>query len=704
MVAPSTLTAAGVPVSALTQEAGTFVITFPNAYHAAVDLGNNCSEEVSVAPADWLRFGALSTSRYRNFRRPCAFSQEEMITRAAELATAPKPAVQAVNAAPAADAVANGVGEAMDAEGAGAETPGATPDRPSARTCSYVSKELARVLEEERVMRCKLWTDGLVRSRQVMPGEGMDPEAGGTAECTICHLPLHLSAVECDCCPRRRTCLHHAANLCECPMRRRRLAWRYTLQQLERLQVETQAAVPPAVAAAIESEEVQLQAAVQGALEAAKAVQAAKPVVVAEVKEEEPATANGAETSAATEAPAVKAEEAAGALEELAGLITGLADDGPGPSAAPSGASTGTQLGKRKRDSEMAVSKPTGPLPLTALSPNGYVQGPVRPFAVLDVYPEDQEAVADWLQAISKACAAWCSKATSVLECGGPMADDLPNLVEQAEQFLWGGAGSEAANEVRQLQPRLAAAEDYMAAVHAALKGKPTIEAVQALLQQEPKPLGDPPGLEALREAIVLAQEWRQRCAVLAAPDAPLVDARLLEAAVNEASRLPISLPEAKVLRERLATARKVAEAIRTALPTAREAGRRRKDEGAITVEYLQHLRNQAISARVEMPEVANLTSSLDRLEAWQQNAAEASRVRCQLSELKELLEEAESLPAVLPEIEHIRSLAEKGDVWLRQMQHALATKAPLKKVSRRCLSSFGYAHWVASYFTSSRL
>ena len=35
-----------------------------------------------------------------------------------------------------------------------------------------------------------------------MEGEtGMEPHAKEDAACSICHLYLHLSAVECDCCP-----------------------------------------------------------------------------------------------------------------------------------------------------------------------------------------------------------------------------------------------------------------------------------------------------------------------------------------------------------------------------------------------------------------------------------------------------------------------------------------------------------------------
>lgn len=59
-------------------------------------------------------------------------------------------------------------------------------------------------------------------------GVGTGPED----ECATCHAILHVGAVECDCCPGRLVCLHHADTLCECPMGRRRLVYRYSVVEL----------------------------------------------------------------------------------------------------------------------------------------------------------------------------------------------------------------------------------------------------------------------------------------------------------------------------------------------------------------------------------------------------------------------------------------------------------------------------------------
>ena len=57
---------------------------------------------------------------------------------------------------------------------------------------------------------------GVKRSRRTDALKGFHKDDKDEAECAICHLYLHVSGLECDCCPGRRVCLHHADNLCEC--------------------------------------------------------------------------------------------------------------------------------------------------------------------------------------------------------------------------------------------------------------------------------------------------------------------------------------------------------------------------------------------------------------------------------------------------------------------------------------------------------
>lgn len=680
MLSPSALAARGVPVCALTQEPGTFVLTFPNAYHAGLCLGVGCSEAVAAAPDDWLRFGAASLSRYRHYRKHATFSHERLLADiAGRAAAAEEPAAAEAAAADAAAAPAPA-----------ARGPVLSP--PSERTCYWVDRELRRAVDEERTLRAKLWSEGLRRSRRIDPGVGLRSGDREDAQCAVCHLFVHFSAVECDCCPRRRVCLHHAGSLCQCPMRRRRLAWRHSLQELEGLHAGVAARVPPALAAAIDAEEALLAAAERDALvETTTAAAAAAPKLEAatEVKTEDaeaPAApevkAEEAETEAETEAAAEAGTPAPMDADDELSLLAGFAS---GAAAVAGGSGDGDGAARKRKRSE---SSPAPDLPLAAslLSANGFVQGPVRPFAPLDVFPEDREAAEGWLAELEAGFEPWVERVNEALTLGGAAAADLQSLLEEGEQFAWGGAGEARAASAAELRPRLAAAADFMADVNAALRGKPALEHVEELLSRHPPPLANPPGLDKLGEAVDAAREWLGRYGALADPIVAPVEARALEVAVAEASRLPVTLPEGRALKERLATARKVAEAIRTALPTSREAGRRRKDEAAVTVESLKALRAQAAAAGVEMPEASNLSAALERVEAWRGRLAALEGLRPPMADLRALWEESEALPAAMPEADELRALIEKGDAWLRQAAALVRSRAPLKKASAKLL------------------
>jgi histone demethylase JARID1 len=44
---------------------GSFIVTFPDAYHAGFNSGFNVAEAVNFAAPDWLPFGSSSVVRYR---------------------------------------------------------------------------------------------------------------------------------------------------------------------------------------------------------------------------------------------------------------------------------------------------------------------------------------------------------------------------------------------------------------------------------------------------------------------------------------------------------------------------------------------------------------------------------------------------------------------------------------------------------------
>lgn len=65
--------------SAVLQEPGEFVITFPRSYHGGFNMGFNCAEAINFAPPDWLRFGGAACERYRSFRKPSLLCHEWLL-------------------------------------------------------------------------------------------------------------------------------------------------------------------------------------------------------------------------------------------------------------------------------------------------------------------------------------------------------------------------------------------------------------------------------------------------------------------------------------------------------------------------------------------------------------------------------------------------------------------------------------------------
>lgn len=137
-------------------------------------MGVNLGEAVNFAPGDWLRFGAAALGRLRYFRKPCVVSQEEMLLRVAaqqgvRAAAAAKgaPALPAP-APPRADgqqAQQDGDAEMADGEASHGVQSSADEGGSSPLLCYYLRQELRRVVDEEWVLRAKLWSQGGCHAR-----------------------------------------------------------------------------------------------------------------------------------------------------------------------------------------------------------------------------------------------------------------------------------------------------------------------------------------------------------------------------------------------------------------------------------------------------------------------------------------------------------------------------------------------------------
>ncbi|ESO07518.1 hypothetical protein HELRODRAFT_75856 [Helobdella robusta] len=78
LLSPSILMSFGVPITRTDQYPGDFIITFPRAYHAGFNQGINFAEAVNYCPADWIKLGRLSVIEYKNVKRACVFSLDEL--------------------------------------------------------------------------------------------------------------------------------------------------------------------------------------------------------------------------------------------------------------------------------------------------------------------------------------------------------------------------------------------------------------------------------------------------------------------------------------------------------------------------------------------------------------------------------------------------------------------------------------------------
>uniref|UniRef100_A0A4W4H272 [histone H3]-trimethyl-L-lysine(4) demethylase n=1 Tax=Electrophorus electricus TaxID=8005 RepID=A0A4W4H272_ELEEL len=183
---PNVLMEHGVPVFRTNQCAGEFVVTFPRAYHSGFNQGYNFAEAVNFCTADWLPLGRQCVAHYRRLQRHCVFSHEELLCKMA-----------------------------------------ADPESLDVELAAAVHKELGELMEEESSLRQAVQDMGVLCSEQEVFELVPDDER----QCCRCKTTCFLSALTCPCSPERLVCLHHAAELCDCPLANKCLRFRYDQEE-----------------------------------------------------------------------------------------------------------------------------------------------------------------------------------------------------------------------------------------------------------------------------------------------------------------------------------------------------------------------------------------------------------------------------------------------------------------------------------------
>uniref|UniRef100_A0A3P9JXH8 [histone H3]-trimethyl-L-lysine(4) demethylase n=1 Tax=Oryzias latipes TaxID=8090 RepID=A0A3P9JXH8_ORYLA len=183
---PNVLMEHGVPVYRTNQCAGEFVVTFPRAYHSGFNQGYNFAEAVNFCTADWLPMGRQCVAHYRRLHRYCVFSHEELLCKMA-----------------------------------------ADPESLDVELAAAVYKEMSDMMEEESKLRQAVQDMGVLSSEQ----EFFELVPDDERQCHKCKTTCFLSALTCSCSPTRLVCLHHAGDLCDCPLGNACLRYRYDLEE-----------------------------------------------------------------------------------------------------------------------------------------------------------------------------------------------------------------------------------------------------------------------------------------------------------------------------------------------------------------------------------------------------------------------------------------------------------------------------------------
>jgi histone demethylase JARID1 len=181
-ISPSLLLANRVPVYKVTQEPGTFIITFPKSFHAGFSYGFNVGEAVNFATVDWIIAGGEADDRYRNFARESVFSYQRLIFTLLKNA----------------------------------------PDIAGDLTRLYV--EIDKIIQEEQNSRAYVLSQGVRDLSAMLKLRGNDfsiidnkaTDYDDMRLCCVCKSACIFSAIGCDCDREKVSCLRHYTFMCKC--------------------------------------------------------------------------------------------------------------------------------------------------------------------------------------------------------------------------------------------------------------------------------------------------------------------------------------------------------------------------------------------------------------------------------------------------------------------------------------------------------
>ncbi|XP_039864287.1 lysine-specific demethylase 5C isoform X3 [Simochromis diagramma] len=104
----------------------------------------------------------------------------------------------------------------------------ASPEKLDLNLAAATHREMFIIVQEERKLRKSLMERGITEAER----EAFELLPDDERQCDKCKTTCFLSALACSNCPERLVCLYHTQDLCNCPTEKLYLRYRYTLDEL----------------------------------------------------------------------------------------------------------------------------------------------------------------------------------------------------------------------------------------------------------------------------------------------------------------------------------------------------------------------------------------------------------------------------------------------------------------------------------------